>query len=106
LFLHLDVRAITPFAAAGDVVGDLEHLDMDVPHAGTVELLSMGQIEHCLEDGLGVYLGVVLLDRRARDRLEVLARPVDLHALARRLEESLRALEDVEWTGDAAPGEP
>ena len=54
---------------------------------------------------LRVDLGVVLLEDRPRDALEILLRPVDLEPAGDGVHEPLVALEDFERTGDAAHGQ-
>ena len=105
LLLGADLLLPALLAAADDVVGDLERLQLDPLDLRRVECVRLAQCEQCLERRLGVNLGVVALEERAADALEVLVLPGDLEGPGDRLDEALVPLEHLGRAGDAAGGE-
>ena len=75
LLLRADLLLAALLAAADDVVGDLEGLELDPLDRGRVERMRFAQLEQRLERRLGVDLGVVALEEGAADALEVLVVP-------------------------------
>jgi hypothetical protein len=105
LLLGAYLRLHALLAAADDVVGDLEDLQLDPLHLGGIERVLPTQIEQRLERRLGVDLCIEALQERAHDPLQVLALPGDLERPHDRLLEALVPLEHLARAGDAAPGE-
>ena len=72
LLLGPDHVLIPLFAAADDVVGDVENLDLDLLDIFRAERLVLLELEDAFQGGLGVDLGVVLLEDGPGYPLQVL----------------------------------
>src|ERR1051326_9108389 len=105
LLLRLDLLLASLLAAADDVVGDMEGVELDSLDSGCVERMSSAQLEQCLEGRLREDLCVVTLEKRAPDALQVLVFPVDLEPARDRVHKALVALENLARAADTARGE-
>ncbi|MEJ7793781.1 MAG: hypothetical protein WKF65_17605 [Gaiellaceae bacterium] len=100
--LGVDLLLAAFLAAADDVVGDLEGLELDSLDAARVERVCLAQLEQRLERRLGVDLA---LEKRAPNALEVLSFPVDLEVAGDRTHETFVALEHFGQARDPTCGE-
>ena len=105
LLLALDLLLAAFLAAADDVVGDLEGLELDPLDGPRVDHVLLAQLEQRLERRLGVDLGVVALEEGAPDALEVLPFPVDLEVAGDRVHEALVPFEHLRRAADPTRGE-
>src|SRR5262249_10561675 len=89
-------------ATADDVVGNVEGLELDPLDVPALESGFGPQLEKPFQRRLRMDLGVVPLQDRATDAIEILLLPVDLEGAADGVHEALVALEDLEGAGDAS----
>ncbi len=105
LLFRADLLLCAFLAAADDVVGDLEGLQLHTLDVARIQPMCFAQLERRLERRLRVDLGVVALEEGASDTLEVLAFPIDLERAGDRVHETFVALEYLERAGDPTGSE-
>src|SRR5436309_15534689 len=97
LLLGTHDRLVAFLAAADDLVGDIEHLELDTLDARRIDPMLLAKLDRGLQRRLGMDLSVEPLQDRATHGLEVLGSPVDREGAGDGLHEALGSLEDLLW---------